>query len=48
MIKNIFSSLRAAFDSFVKKHIVDDEENLWPDLVAAERDGRFAQRSKVA
>lgn len=36
-MKNIFARIRAALDRFVRAHIVDDEENLWPNRTPEER-----------
>lgn len=30
-MKNLIARIRAALDKFVRKHIVDDAHNLWPD-----------------
>lgn len=31
MLKNFILKFRASVDAFVRKHIVDDEKNLWPN-----------------
>ena len=36
-MNKLISAVRAALKSFVKKHIVDSEENLWPNRSALER-----------
>ena len=31
MIKTLFSRIRLSLNTFIKKHIVDDETNIWPN-----------------
>ncbi len=33
----LISALRAALKNFVRKHVVDSEENLWPNHTPLER-----------
>ncbi|HTM67923.1 MAG TPA: hypothetical protein VL426_01350 [Candidatus Binatia bacterium] len=36
MLKTLILRIRASLDRFVRNHIVDDEENIWPGLTALE------------